>query len=74
MSSAWTTISMSLLMVGCGGDIVRSIADRKADSVSARRPPDLIRPILAPKHIAELTVRNLPRGLDLYAPARFDNA
>jgi predicted nucleic acid-binding protein len=39
MSSPWTMISMSLVMVGCGGDTVWSIADRKAAKESAGRPP-----------------------------------
>jgi len=43
MSSPWTMISMSLVMVGCGGDAVWSIADRKADKDSAglRKRPAL---------------------------------
>jgi hypothetical protein len=34
MSSPWTMISMILVMVGCGGEAVLEIADRKADRVS----------------------------------------
>ena len=41
MSSPWTMISIILVMVGCGGETVLGIADRKADRVcegSCRRP------------------------------------